>query len=524
MFESLSFRHCFTINSFPERWLPLIHLYDADLPLFPIYYFHAINDQLSAGQRPSYTDRIFGYIEKINSLGSGVVEIHIVTNKDLTIARNNNYLGIAEREINERLGISNPVTINDISTAFTAPLNYANPILAELWNRVVLNTYDNMLPFGRLWDEVLGLTRFVASWYSSGRKSELIQTHYFVSKFGQRIQSAANIPQIDFYLLPTISELLDSSNPLTIFPKYSGLIAIANAFQQNNCTTIPVGNINLSKFNHRIPGKLNTAGILNLLRQAYIPQSLRELAIECFNTFDKGPQRTVIFLLMLSDLRNGRLLPSTLSNSTLGSIYDGLARSYQSPKVIQIYAQQCFGVTEALPIDTWIETFLQWPLNIYKNLPRRNRHVYLFSHSNNLGKAERLLWVSAQARKVHSSACNDAIWCTKLASDRTARGANPLACKICLSSIRAVCPSFNDIRNKEVVFNGTANSNQFLITTSSNNNTTAGQKFLSCEGQSIYREILDDFSPSDSPTGLAQFPSPNHNGSILTVEQFINMY
>ncbi len=524
-FESLSFRHTFQLTNFPERWLPLIHLYDADLPLFPIYYFHAISNQLPAGQRPNFTDRVYGYVEKLNSLGGRVVEIHLVTNKDLSLVTNNHYRLIAESEIKERLGINNPVTIADVSNAFQAPLDYANPVLSELWNRVVSDTYDNMLPFGRLWDEVLGLTRFVASWNSpGGRKGELIQTHYFASKYGERIQNGGGIPHIDFYLLPTIGELLNQSNPLNLFPKYSELVTVANLFQQNNCSLITVGNISLSKFTNSQGGTLNTAKILSLLNRAYIPSYLRSSATECFNTFDKGPQRTVIFFLMLSDIRSGRLNPSTLSNTTLGSMYVGLERTYQSPKVIHIYAQQSFGNPAAMPIDIWMETFFQWPLNIYKNFPRQTREQDVISSSTNLGKVERLLWVSAQARKVHSSACNDAIWCTKYASNSKPRGANPFACRICLTSIRSVCPAYADIRQRQVVFNTSGTNQQFEIVTSSNNNTTPNQKFISCKGTSIYTDINDDFSPSDSPNGFAPYPNAASNAGIMTVEDFINTY
>jgi hypothetical protein len=525
-FESLSFRHSFQLTNFPERWLPLIHLYDADLPLFPIYYFHATSKQLPQGQRPNHSDRVFGYVEKLNSLGGRVVEIHLITNKDLSTQSNIHYKLLAETEVKERIGINNPVTTVDVANGLQAPLAYANPVLSELWNRVVSDTYDNMLPFGRLWDEVLGLTRFVASWNSpGGRKGELIQTHYFSSKYGEPIQNGGGIPHIDFYLLPTINELLDQTNPLNIFPKYSELISVSDLFQLNNCTLVPVGNISLSKFANSQGGKFNTEKIHNLINSAYIPHNLRSSAIECFNTFDKGPQRTVIFFLMLSDLRRGRLNPATLSNTTLGSMYDGLGGTYQSPKVIHIYAQQSFGNTSAMPIDIWMETFFQWPLNLYKNYPNATKNKDVLSASTNLGKVERLLWVAAQARKVHSSACNDAIWCTKYASNRKPRGANPLACKICLASIRNVCPAYADIQNKQIVFNVAGTTQQFEVRTTSGNNLTPNQKFTSCKGQSIYSDIEDDFSPSDSPNGFAPYPTANHNnGSILTVEQFVATY
>lgn len=524
-FESLSYRHTFHLTSFPDRWLPLIHLYDPDLPLFPIYYFHAISRNLAEGHRPTASERVYGYVEKINSGPNHSVEIHLVTNKDLSQTPNEHYRNLAEAEVRERLGINNPVTQADVQNAFQAPLDYANPVLVEIWNRVVAHAYGNILPFGRLWDEVLGLTRFVASWNSpGGRKGELIQTHYFASKFGESIQNAGGIPDVDFYLLPTISELMDPSNPLNIFPKYSDLVRIADLFQQHYCTLVRVGDIELSKFTNPGVGQLNTARILGILGSANIPYHLRPLATECFNTFDKGPQRTVIFLMMLSDLRAARLNPSTLSNSTLGSMYAGLEKTYQSPKVLNIYAQQSFGNTAAIPLDTWMETFFQWPLNLYKNLPKKTRSRDVISASTNLGKVERLLWVTAQARKVHSSACNDAIWCTKYASNRGPRGANPLACKICLPSIRNSCPAYADIKDMEVVFNTSASSGQFEIRTSSSNNSTPNQKFVSCKGPSIYCEITDDFSPSDSPNGFAPYPSAQHSGSTISVSDFVAKY
>ena len=143
-------------------------------------------------------------------------------------------------------------------------------------NRVVTYSYDNILPFGRLWDEVLGLTRFVASWYSSGgRKGELIQTHYFASKFGERIQSSGSIAGIDFYLLPTINELLDTSNPLSIFPNFAKLVDVANLFQHNNCTLLNINGLQISKFTKTTLGSFNTAQILTLLKAAYIPANIQ---------------------------------------------------------------------------------------------------------------------------------------------------------------------------------------------------------------------------------------------------------
>ena len=228
---------------------------------------------------------------------------------------------------------------------------------------------------------------------------------------------------------------------------------------------------------------------------------------------------------MLSDLINRRLQPANLNTSELGSIYDGLKGSSQSPKVIHIYAQQSFGNIYAMPVDTWIKTFFQWPLKVYPMKPSKTTFRDIFNSSSKLGKLERLLWVAAQARKVHSSACNDAIWCTKLSSTKKPRGANPLACNICIPPIRNVCPSYNEIKNRNVHFNTSISNDQdFLIITSKENNTSPNQIFISCKGMSIYANILDDFSPADDPDGFSQYPNNKHKGETITVEQFVDIY
>ncbi len=532
-FESLSFRMSLTINEFPYRWLPLIHLYDPDLPLFPIYYFHVLPNDLPEGQRPTDTERAYGFIEKA-SLNGDDLDISIVTNKDLNSSKNVNLSQLVINEIKERFGMIDPVGLSDVSTAFKNQLVGTNQIIHEMWQRVVANAYGNILPFGRLWDEVLGLTRFAASWNSpGGRKGELIQTHYFASKFGEQIQSAGNIPSVDFYLLPTISELTDLNNPLTSFPKYARLKEVANKFHNNYCQIININGVQLSKFCNPYEGKINTEKLIDIFQGTHIPHILRPYAFECFNSFDKGPPRTILFLLMLDDIAKGRLLPSNLTSAQCGSIYDGLEKTYQSPKVIELYAQQSFGNPSVMPIDTWISSMFKWPLCVYPIRKNKNVNEFIFSNATNLGKVERLLWVTAQSRKVHSSACNDAFWCLKFGSSKSERetleikedirGANPLACNICIDSIRHYCPAYSQIKNKTVSFNSDA-TGDFHIQTSSQDNSTPNQTFISCRGYSIYGEILDVFSSADDSNGFAPYPDKMHKGATMTVDDFVNLY
>ncbi len=525
-FESLSFRYMFRVDEIPERWLPLIHLYDPDLPLFPIYYFHILHPDLHSGERPSQEQRIYGYVEKINFLDNNRAEISIITNKNLENLQDLRITTAVQNEIKERLGLINPVIRTDVENAFTGSLQQSNEVLTELWYRVVSFAYGDKLPFGRLWDEVFGFVRFVASFNPpAGRKSELIMTHYFLSRFGVRIHCSANVPKNDFFLLPTMHELSEMGIPLSDFPAFSQLTEIAKIFHQQYCDEISIDDMRISKFKNPEGGKFNTAKFMRMINGSIFSHLIRPYALECYNAFNKGPARTVLFLMMLDDLRNKRLDPSDLTKEQCGSIYTSLKRSYQSPKVIQIYSQQSFGNSAAMPIDTWIDTFFKWPLVVYDAGRKQKNYRKIFSNSQNLGKVERLLWVTAQARKVHSSACDDAVWCIKRSSNGQPRGANPFSCNICLDSVRLKCPAYQKIKNLLISFNSAPIPDvTFQVITSKNDNATNNQKFKSCNGKSIYNLIEDDFSPNDKPDGFAPYPGQGHDGSIITVDEFVRIY
>jgi len=521
-FEALSYRHVLSISGFPQRWLPLVFLYDPDLPLFPICYFHVLRTDWIAEQRPGFSDRTFGYVESVTIADSGNLLVKIVCNKDLSHPSGQAFLSPVTEAVKARLGLSDPVVLADVANAFTGPMTHANAVLVEMWHRVVGDAYGNSLPFGSLWDPVMGLTRFVASFYSpGGRKGELIQTHYFAVNLGEPIQSAGGV-QTDFHLLPTFCELTDMSNPLNLFPRYRSIREAVRIFHNAHCRVIPAAGITASSFTRLHGGSLATAEVLEVIN--HMPQAARDAAMEAFNAFDKGPGRTIVFMLLLADLIAGRLNPAGLTSVQCSRLYKELAGTYQSPKTIEIYAQQAHGNPNAMPLDTWVETFLKWPLTLY---PAHGKNIGpVFQNSTGIGKVERLIWVAAQARKVHSTACDDALWCTKFgAADEGPRGANPLACRICLESIRNVCPAYSKISNFPIVFNAPRTvQEEFRITTSMGNNTSPNQKFVRCEGYSLYNEIVDEFSAQDVSTAFAPYPQGGHAGDSMTVAQFVSVY
>jgi len=373
-----------------------------------------------------------------------------------------------------------------------------------------------------MWDGVFGLTRFIASWFSEGgRKGELVQTHYFASAFGERINTGGGI-HVDFYLLPTFEELIDLSNPLSLFPKFASLIAAAAAFSSRFCDPLVIGTSKFGAFRMAktgLSGQLNTAAILNLCDR--FSGLSRDALFETYNAFNRGPTRTVVALLMLHDLRIGNWDPRTLTAATCADMYTLLAGSYQTPKVIQLYAQQCFASTCALPIDNWVQTFLKWPLGFVPTSPK-HFHAQLFACSSVWGKLERLIWMASQARKVHSVAASDILWCVRFGGPKKEmRGANPLACKVCAVHLRNVCPAFQGIRKSTVQFNAlAAPPNGFLVRTEGTSASASHQAITTCVGPGVY----DEYTVRDRKGAFAPYPAPGHHPPTIDVDTFIALY
>jgi hypothetical protein len=274
-----------------------------------------------------------------------------------------------------------------------------------------------------------------------------------------------------------------------------------------------------------------------------IPPQNRAALINCFNAFDKGPPRSVIFLMLLNDLRQihiqqsyplgsakPRLNPAAISSSDAADIATTMS-AWQSKKAVSIYPQQCHGNPHCFPMDTWIAALLSYPLNVAKynsksgnsrtDKKTRNAIRNFVSSAIKLGKVERLLWVAAQARKIHSSICDNALWCIK-ASTLKARGTNPFTCKACFMPIREACPAYLSISQDTVSFNGSDPEATFRITTSAGNNIAHGQTFLKC---ATVQGIIDKDTPTDSPESFSAYPSSGHaNGAAITVKQFIDLY
>lgn len=352
------------------------------------------------------------------------------------------------------------------------------------------------------------------------------------SCFRRKNKYGGNI-HADFYLLPTWQEFIDVANPLAVFTKYASLVGVDGAaayFVDNFAGPVKAGGSLYSKFylprmkSHlgRQFKSLNTDAFVSMINLSPRSGGVRKALFENYNAFNRGPSRAVLSLLMHYDLRNAFWDPSSLSPLDCIAQYTGLKNSYQSPKVMQLYAQQCFGARSVLPIDNWIKVFLKTPLSL--NVTNKVFHKSVFNSSAVWGKVERLIWMAVQARKVHSSVAGDILWCVRYGGpDKLMRSANPLSCKVCLSHIRRSCPSYAGIKNLIVGFNDSLSGHEdFVIKTNEENNVAQGQFFSSCTGMD---DSYDEYTPKDREAGFSLYPDASHvDGVNLSVEQFIRMY
>lgn len=518
-FDSISQRTVFTFDSFPERWLPLIYLYDPDLPLFPVYYFHVLEPKDYSGRRPRTDERAYGFISHVRFL-DGNLEVEVATNKDLSGKLNKSLKDRVFEEVSNLLGVSDAISVQEMAHGFHAGLKNANPLLTELWHKVVDPAFGGTLPFGRMWDGVYGLARWVASWNSGGgRKGELIQLHDFCRSFGERIATGNGI-HADFYLLPSWDEFRAVENPLNDFPNFRKLVRAADWFVGSYCDVVSVGRNEYSSFKRsRFPGsgQLSNSDIRLFFDEC--PAELRESLSNNWSAFNRGPQRSVISLMMLDDLRKKRWAPDSIDWSEAGELYERLGGTYQSAKVIELYAQLSFGNESVLPMDIWIKTFLRYPLGFAE----WQRPVDVLSESRLWGRIERLIWSSVQGRKVHTSYCSDILWCIRYGdTEKNIRGANPFSCKVCSDVIRDVCPSYRAIKDRSVHFNSpqSAGMGEFSVETSAGENSTSGQRFVYCSSD----EISDLYSVNDKPDAFADFPRSGHDGTPISVSEFIKKY
>lgn len=485
--------HQIRFQNVPLAWTTRFEFFTTDLEQFPLMYVHRmINYQ-------SDKKRVFGYAlgAKIENQAEGLCEVTVdflcnIEQGDQGVDE------ILEEEISNRLGIANKVGYGDLKQ-ITEKCPENLPLLEKIWGIGIEEVFGNSIPHGKLYDEIFGIIRFSASGNAPrlGKTSELRMLYWYMKDIGEKVIISGNINDYnfcEFYLLPSMEELRD--NDFSLFPTFSRYYDAIEAFWKLEYTETFRINENERKSLIELKTELKELGLSDQGKKEDLVRTLnnnskyrdiieyryaksgtlpskgkdfeeryREKLPEYYDEISKLRQ---IFNRM--PLRFYGYIWNMMTFVETG--YDEFSereklRDFQkfhhdkkgsSSKVLACILQQCFGL-EALPIDTWVKTFIQYPLalDVYsdgksKN-PSKEDIEQLYASFNNLDKLEKLIWVSSMGNKTNKTNFEDILWCQRYGTDKQhkgpCRGVNPLSCSQCL--LRENCPGFEQISEDIVV-------------------------------------------------------------------------
>lgn len=404
-----------SIYGIPLPWISKIELYYPDLPQFPIIYIHTFDDN---GNRLIACPVSVSY--KINQ-NSCDAEFLLVSN----ICQSDKNIDIIENELKERIGFSNKITKNDIISCCNGDTNYEK-ILSDIWTYVE-RSYGSSLPYGRYYEELFSIVRFVSAWQpKTGRQSEMRMLYNFMSAFGEESELPQKWSHLEFYITPNIEDIKQKN--FDEFPNFKVLDSVSKKLFAKYFT-VPVKIDNFIFYAMNKAWKQNKDSFINLISTPlYEDGTFNEVEKKCseklVDAFNRNARRASFFISTYINIdKNYESWSKTFFNEFYNN---GKKLKGYSEKVIACFLQQGFSNTEAIPIDTWIKTFYEFPLGITSNID-------FFNTFSNIGKLERMIWLSSQSNKTNMKNFYNILWCQRYGVNGNSelRGINPISCYSC---------------------------------------------------------------------------------------------
>jgi len=443
--EPLQYEAPIVLRDIPLQWISRIELYYPDLPGFPIVYVHSSDDNR----------RLYGFPAsisyRIKNDTSCDTEIIFLCNVDLKT--DERALRIIISQLEERFGISGRFGREEVLAACGSNEEYAK-FFSSLWDTAIDRVMGGLIPYGKFYEEIFSIVRFVSAWNpKTGRQSEMRMLYNFLSAFGEKIETRGRWNFASFYLLPTYGDILDGK--LDKFPKFSTLLNAMKKIWAHDFTSAKIKNKSLLEANIKCMEKAWPENKEKFIREIIEPLKTRwnirdddtELHTELkylewlVDAFNRYPRRAAFFVWSIMTIMSKNYKDwdkSFFVDFYLSGIQGGI-----SPKVVACFLQQGFGKDELIPVDTWVESFYKGALGIDNNED-------FFKSFSKLGKLERLIWLSSQAKKTNMSEFFHMLWCIRygVTGNLQIRRANPIACYLC--SLRSVCPGYTKISERKV--------------------------------------------------------------------------
>lgn len=402
------------IENIPIQWIPKIELFYPDLPQFPIIYINSFNNN----------ERILAFPVTVS------YEIfNDYCNATFLLLSNQSQqslnIDFIKHELENRIGISDKISEQDMIDCCNGNADYESFIL-DLWKYIKIS-YGDYIPYGKYYDEMFSIVRFISAWQpKTGRQSEMRMLYNFLSIFGERAILPSKWKHLEIYILPNIIDV--ESNDLTEFDSFSILNnTIRKIFEKYFTKIVTIDSIEFYSMKKAWPRNKNDfikTVSSPLFFEGYLSENEKYTAERLVDAFNRHPWRAAYFISSYMNLDKNY---SNWSKDFFVKFYtNGSKLIGYSEKAMACFLQQGFLNTEAIPIDTWIETFYKYPLGI-------NDNIDFFNRFSNIGKLERLIWLSSQSNKTNMKTFFDVLWCQRYGTTRNSqlRGINPIACYSC---------------------------------------------------------------------------------------------
>ena len=500
------------ISGIPIQWIPKIELYYPDLPQFPIMYIHTLLN----GKRLIACPVAVSY------------EIHqekcdatflVLTNLEPTTVVS----AEVKNEIANRIGFSNQITKQTVIDCCKGNSAYIG-ILTDLW-QYIEKSYGSSIPYGRFYEEVFSIPRFVAAWQpKTGRQSEMRMLYNFMSAFGEEVSFPSNWSHLEYYVFPTYIDV--KKKDYQAFPSFKKLYtAMKKLFDLDFTNTVTIDNVsfkvmpkawkqNKDDFITNVSGRYFASGQITEEDKYY-----SEILVDAFN---RHAWRAAYFISAFLNIENSDY--QTWDKDFFNKFYEsGSKLKGYSEKVIACFLQQGFAKEEIIPIDTWIETFYQFPLGIDTRLD-------FFNSFDMLGKLERVIWLASQSNKTNMKNFFDILWCQRYGTigNGALRGVNPLACSLC--KLNKTCVGLAKHSADSVLLSNTSSPQTFSTMPASTNSQITFICLLEDDiPKKVYKKIggrwtlVDEFS-GYLMTSENKFPTSIVSKQIITVQEFINFF
>ena len=226
-----------TICNLPLQWIPKIELYYPDLPQFPIMYVHfLLNDKRIIACPVSVSYKIHNnYCD-----ADFIVLINETPTTELIQSLTN--------EISNRIGFSNQITQQTVIDCCKGNKAYIG-IFTDLW-KYIEKSYGASIPYGRFYEEIYSIPRFVAAWQpKTGRQSEMRMLYNFMSAFGEEVSFPSNWKHLEYYIIPTYTDVRNKN--YSMFPIFKKLYhAITQLFRLDFTNSVSIDGINFKVMPH----------------------------------------------------------------------------------------------------------------------------------------------------------------------------------------------------------------------------------------------------------------------------------